>query len=341
MTLSIWMDFLICSAVIFGAGWGLSWSGDVLAEKSGLGRTWIGLILLATVTSLPELFSGVSSITIIDAPDILVGSLMGSCVFNLALIAVIDLIHRPSSIYTLAGQGHILSAGLGIGMIAFVGFSLLFGELMGEPQFAHLGVSTPIILIAYFLGCRLMFHFEKQNEGARVETAQYEDVPMLRAVIVYLIAGVFVVAAAMRLPLIAQRMAEAMGWNESFVGTLFVALSTSIPELVVTVMAVRMGALDLGISNVLGSNLFNMAIVGLLDPLYRKGPILMGAAPIHAATAFSALTMSTLVIVGLIYRPKGRVLQTMSWISILLVSMFVLNALLLYFADSGAKPLAH
>lgn len=331
-----WLEFALCSAVILGAGWALSWSGDVLAEKSGLGRTWIGLMLLATVTSLPELFSGISSITLIDAPDILIGSLLGSCVFNLGIIAILDLVHRPSSIYTFAGQSHILSAGLGIGMIAFVGFMLLMGHLWGEPAFGPIGISAPIILGVYLLSCRMTYYFEQQREESSVfEPPQYAEIPTLRAVGVYLLAAVFVVAAAMRLPLLAERIAVEMNWNQSFVGTLFVAFSTSVPELVVTVSAVRLGALDLGISNVLGSNLFNMAIVGMLDPFYPKGPILEAVRPVHASTAFSALIMSTLVIIGLIYRPRGRVLQTVSWISILLVAVFVLNAFLLYSAGAS------
>lgn len=331
-----WLEFTFCSAVIFGAGWALSWSGDVLAEKSGLGRTWIGLMLLATVTSLPELFSGLSAITIVDAPDILIGSLMGSCVFNLAIIAVLDLVHRPSSIYTLAGQSHILSAGLGIGLIAFVGFMLVMGHLWGEPAFGSIGISTPIILGVYLLACRMTYTFEQQRgEPTEPEDEQYEKVSLGRAIAVYLLAAVFVVAAAMRLPVLADRIAVEMNWNQSFVGTLFVAFSTSVPELVVTVSAVRLGALDLGISNVLGSNLFNMGIVGMLDPFYLNGPILRAAEPVHASTAFSALIMSALVIIGLIYRPRGRVMRTVSWISILLIATFLLNAWLLYSAGES------
>lgn len=331
-----WLEFALCSAVIFCAGWALSWSGDVLAEKTGLGRTWIGLMLLATVTSLPELFSGLSAITIIDAPDILVGSLLGSCVFNLAIIAIIDLVHRPGSIYTLAGQSHILSAGLGIGLIAFVGFMLLMGHLWGEPAMGSIGVSSPIILGVYLLACRMTYYFERQRGSSSAsEDRQYEAVSGRRALIVYLLAAVFVVVAAMRLPLLAETIAREMDWNQSFVGTLFVAFSTSVPELVVTLSAVRLGALDLAISNVLGSNLFNMAIVGVLDPFYLEGPILQAAQPVHATTAFSALIMSTLVIIGLIYRPQGRVLKTVSWISILLVAAFILNAFLLYSAGAS------
>jgi cation:H+ antiporter len=67
------------------AGVRLSYYGDIIAEKSGLSRGWVGLILLATATSQPELVTGLSSVTVARVPDIAVGDIMGSCVFNLLL----------------------------------------------------------------------------------------------------------------------------------------------------------------------------------------------------------------------------------------------------------------
>ena len=92
----IWLQFAGCLAVILVAGTFLSRYGDAIAIKSGLGRTWIGLILLATVTSLPELFSGISAVTLAKAPNIAVGSLMGSNVFNLVLLFILDMIYREA-----------------------------------------------------------------------------------------------------------------------------------------------------------------------------------------------------------------------------------------------------
>lgn len=70
------------------AGVRLSYYGDIIAEKSGLSRGWVGLILLATATSQPELVTGLFSVTVARVPDIAVGDIMGSCVFNLLLLAV-------------------------------------------------------------------------------------------------------------------------------------------------------------------------------------------------------------------------------------------------------------
>ncbi|MBZ0187768.1 MAG: hypothetical protein K8F91_16095, partial [Candidatus Obscuribacterales bacterium] len=79
----VYLAFGLCTLVIFYAGTQLSTYGDVIAEKTGMGRTWVGLVLLASVTSLPELVTGFSSVLINDLPDIAVGTVLGSCMCNI------------------------------------------------------------------------------------------------------------------------------------------------------------------------------------------------------------------------------------------------------------------
>lgn len=113
-------------------------------------------------------------------------------------------------------------------------------------------------------------------------------------------------------------------------GTLFVAFATSVPELVVTLAAVRLGALDMAIGNLLGSNLFDMLLVAIDDLFYTPGPILAEVSPAHAISAMSALVMTGLAIVGLYYRPRGRVLRTAGWVSLALFVIYLLNAYVLF-----------
>ena len=103
-------------------------SSDVIAEKSKLGRTWVGVIAIATVTSLPELVTGISSVTLADAPNIAVGNVLGACVLNLVLLAVLDFLYREMPIYQKASSGHILSAGFSIILIGLVVFSLITND---------------------------------------------------------------------------------------------------------------------------------------------------------------------------------------------------------------------
>jgi len=108
----IWCALAASLAVIAVAGVKLTRYGDIIAEKSGFSRGWVGLILLATVTSLPELATGLSAVTIAMTPDIAVGDILGSCVFNLLIIVLLDFLYRKESIYTRARQSNVLSAGL-------------------------------------------------------------------------------------------------------------------------------------------------------------------------------------------------------------------------------------
>jgi len=329
---AIWFSLLACLAVIGVAGVRLSRYGDIIAEKSGLSRGWVGLILLATVTSLPELVTGLSSVTVAQVPDIAVGDILGSCVFNLLIIVLLDFLYRKESVYTRARQGNVLSAGYGIALIGFVGFNLLLYQAGTIPSLGHVGLYTPVILLLYLLAMRSLYRYEQAQVSEYVEdrVELYPHVSLKQAVQGYTLAAIAVMAAGIWLPFIARDLAAAMVWEQSFVGTLFVAAITSAPEVVVTVAALRMGAVDLAIGNLFGSNLFNIAILAIDDLAYLPGPLLADVSLTHATSAFSAMMMGGLAVVGLVLRPASRVFRTVSWISLLLLVIYLLNTWFLY-----------
>jgi len=86
----VWLQFFVCAFMIAYAGTRLAHYGDIIASKTGWSGSWIGLILLATVTSLPELSTGISSVALANAPNIAVSDVLGSCLFNLSILAIDD-----------------------------------------------------------------------------------------------------------------------------------------------------------------------------------------------------------------------------------------------------------
>lgn len=332
----VWLQFALCGVLIGIAGTFLSRYGDIIAERSGLGGSWIGLVLLATVTSLPELITGVSSVTLADTPQIAVGDVLGSCVFNLSILVVLDLLQGKESVFTRAAQGHILSAGFGILLLGVVAFNLLLSANGAPPAFGHVGVYTPVILVLYAVAMRTLFHFEAAQRAAFVSRSgaqvveRYPGISLRQAAMRFTLAAAVVVAAGTALPFVGARLADLMAWRQSFVGTLFVAATTSIPEVVVTLAALRLGALDMAISNLLGSNLFDIAILAIDDLLYTKGPLLAQVSSVHAVSALSAMMMSALVIVAVCYRPRTRFFRGVGWTSLLLFTVYVVNSLMLY-----------
>jgi cation:H+ antiporter len=320
-----------CAAAIGIAGTMLSRYGDVIGARTGLGGTWVGVVLLATVTSLPELATGVSAVTAGEAPDIAVGDVFGSCVFNLLLIVVLDFLVRGESVYTRARQGHILSAGFGVVLIGFAGFNVLLARDGPGWAIGHVGAYTPVILVMYAVAMRTVFRYETLNrEAAAAEAPRRAALSLRQALARYAAAAAVVVAAGAVLPFAGKSLAADMGWQQSFVGTLVVAAVTSLPEAVVTVAAVRIGALDMAIGNLFGSNLFNISILALDDLLYIHGPLLARVSPAHAVSALSAIMMTGVAIVGLLYRPKLRVFRTVGWTSTVLFVIYLLNAYLVY-----------
>jgi cation:H+ antiporter len=328
----VWLEFLICVALIGVAGTALSRYGDVIADKTGLSGTWIGLMLLATVTSLPELVTGVSAVTVADTPDIALGDVLGSCVFNLVILTILDFLQREESVYTRASHGHILSAGFGVILIGFVGFNVLLADSAFDVALGHVGLYTPLIIVLYAVAMRTVFRYERAQMAAYAgeHAERYPETSLRQAVQRYVLAALVVVGAGIWLPFIGEQIARVMEWEATFVGTLFVAFATSVPEIVVTVSAMRLGALDMAIGNLLGSNLFDILIVAVDDLFFLRGPILAHVSPVHAVSAMSAVMMTGIVIVGLLYRPKTRLFRAAGWASLLLLGIYLLNAFVLY-----------
>jgi len=158
----IWLQFLVCVGVIGIAGVRLSRYGDAIASLTGLSRGWIGLILVATVT-LPELVTGLSAVTVAAAPDIAVGDALGSCVFNLAILAMIDVSYRKGSIYALAGPGHVMSAGFGVILLAGVGLAVLLTMQGMMPSIGHVSFASVAIFVMYLVAMRALYLTEQRN----------------------------------------------------------------------------------------------------------------------------------------------------------------------------------
>jgi cation:H+ antiporter len=299
----ICLQFLGAAVVIVLAGVRLARYGDVLGEKTGLGRSWIGVVLLAATTSLPELFTGFGATALLPLPDIAIGDVLGSCMFNLLILSFMDAI-QPEPISARAHQGHALSIGFGLLLLGIAGLGLLGGGRL--PALGWVGLYSPVLIIVYFVAMRVIFAHEQHRRARETrevaEELMYAAITLRSAALHYAGAAVLVVGAALWLPSLGAELARQTGLGEAFVGSLFIAITTSLPEIAVSLAAVRLGALDLGIGNVLGSNLFNLLILGLDDVFYRQGPLLAGGDLSHGVSITAIVTMYALFLIGLTYR---------------------------------------
>ena len=320
------LQFVLCAAIILGAGVRLSRYGDIIAEKTGLGGVWIGVVLMATVTSLPELITGASAIILVGAPEIAAGDAIGSCMFNLLILAFLDFRH-PAPLSASIHQGHVLAAGFGIVQLGLAAVVVVVGG--AAPMIGWVGVHSLLFFAVYVFAMRTIFFYERRRHAQVVEAltgdVRYQDETLGRAAAMYAVFAAVLVAAAAWLPAVGERLAAASGLSQSFVGSLFVAASTSLPEVAVSVAAARLGAIDMAAANLFGSNLFNIAVLGADDVFYTAGSFLGAVSEANLITLIATMTMTAIAIIGLTYRAQRKRFR-LSWDALGIVAVYVLTA---------------
>lgn len=327
----LWVQFLMCTGIIILAGTRLSIYGDIIAEKTGLGRTWVGLIMLASVTSLPELITGVSSVTVYDLPNIAVGDILGSCMFNMLIIAFLDFKVRSTPISTTAHHGQVLSATFGVLLLGLV--SLGIATESKVPVVGWIGLYSVLFLTIYAIAMRLVYLYEQKRLADMFHDLaaerQYDHISKEHAYWLYSINAVVVIIAAAYLPYLGDKIAEVTGLGRTFVGSFFIAVSTSLPELVVSFSALKIGGADMALGNLFGSNLFNIGILAIDDLLYINGPLLSHISVTHLISANAAIVMTSIAAIGLTYR-ASRKFFVIAWDSLGLVAVYVLATWAMY-----------
>lgn len=343
----LWWQFGLSAVVVVVAGVALAQCADVIAEKGRLGGVLVGTILLAGATSLPEVVTSISA-GLLELPDIAVGNVFGSNIFNVFIIAIADLFDGRGSILRKASPGHILAALFGIilsGMAA-VGILAPLGY-----HVAGVGIDTIAIFAVYLFGVRMLGRYDRREPGRQAmleidpaparmqqrlqmrqkkrQQKRTETMSLPVAYVVFGLASAAIVLAGVNLSRTGDALAEATGLGATFVGSILIAAVTSLPEVVTTMSAVLAGSFDLAVGNVLGSNIFNMLILLMADISYRPGPILAAVQHSHVVVALMGAIMSAIVVTGLFYRSR-RSYGRLGPDSLAIVGTYVLALLLLY-----------
>jgi cation:H+ antiporter len=218
-----------------------------------------------------------------------------------------------------------------------VGFTMVAGSSL--PTLGWVGLGTPVLLAVYLFTVRLSFIYERRRtleQAADIaEERLYDRVTLRTALLRYGATALVVVVAASFLPRLGERIAVETGLGQAFVGNLFIAVTTSLPEIVVSLAAVRMGAVDLAFGNVLGSNIFNLCILALDDIFYAPGSILAAVHPSHLISVFAVVAMYAMLLVGLTYQAIRKRL-VLAWDTAGILVVYAVTLVLLYLARTPA-----
>ena len=333
--LLIWLKFAICAAIIFFSGKRVAKYGDVIAEKTGLGGLWIGVILVAIATSLPEIFTGVGSTVFVNAPNLTVGNLFGANSYNLLNISLLDFLNKGSPLLSSVSTGQLLTAGLSLIPLLIASIGIFLSIRLPQLTFMNISLYSISILIVYLVSVRIIFRFERNQQQIMRELKKeeeillkYNDIPLKKACILYGVFAIMIAGAGIWLAYIGEELAQILNLGQNFVGSLFLGLATTLPEVTVSVAALRIGAKELAVANMLGSNLFNMSIIFINDALYRKASIFNFLSQQHIFTGFIVALMTVIVCTGLILKPKKKTKLGLSNYAIALIIVFILGAYL-------------
>lgn len=305
--LSALVQFILSALVIIIAGSLLTKFADRIAEITGWGRLFVGGLLLAAGTSLPELMVDMKAVRV-NLPDLAVGDLLGSSLFNILILAFLDFAY-PSAFRRTAFSSqnvhHSLSAVLSILLTAIVGMGILTQlniELLNASIFSWL------LVLIYLFGLRLIFmDSSKENPERNLsrDLSYLRGKEFLSSAFGYLACALIILGVAPFLVEAADDLAMQSGLGHTFVGTTLVALATSLPEMVSTFAAFRMGSPDLALGNIFGSNAFNMVLFLPLD-IFFAGNLFSSVRSVHAITAFSVVGVMSVAVMGHLYRKKER-----------------------------------
>jgi cation:H+ antiporter len=296
--------FIYVGVMVFLVASRLARHADAVADATGLGRLWVGTVLLAASTSLPELTTDVNA-AILNTVNIGIGDLMGSTLANMLVLGLLDIVYRRRQLLDNVSSNHSLVATLAIVLTAMAGAAIVSG---GWGRVGHVGVETILIVAIYLVGMRSVYvNMSPTAPPVQLELGDTSRTVLRGGLIGFGVAAVGLLVTAPLLVVSAEALAAEAGLTESFVGTLLVGFTTSFPEIAATIAAVRLGALDLAVGNIFGSNAFNMTILLAMDIAYTQGPVLAIASQDHARTALFAAIAVGFGLMAILARKGNRI----------------------------------
>ncbi len=314
--------FLGASAVVVFSAVMLARAGDVIAARTGLGHLWVGSLLIAGATSLPELVTNVTAVRI-DNPGLAAGNILGANMLNVSNLAVIAAIFGGREIYRRLSKGQEYLAIVAFAMTALAATHVVLGS---DAHWFGVSPAAISILVIYLVGSRVLYVASK-NDPAGVEGEPPER-SLSWGWAVFLVSAAFVAVSAWALALSADAIAEETGISASFIGVLAVAIVTTLPELTVGITSIRIGAPEMAVAGLYGSNAFNIAILAVADLAYADDALFSSLDSSHLiAAGFAVLLMG----LGLIQVRLRRTLKyfsftepsTVTIVAIYLVGLFL------------------
>ena len=329
----IWLQFALSALVMVIVAIKLAEYGDAIAYHTQVSGMFIGALLIASATSLPEVLTMINAINQ-NHINLTAGDLFGSSMFNMLLLGLLDIIFYKSRVLRRVALKHALTARLGT-MLTGIAVFFLLSDI--HLTIGWVGLDSLMMMAIYFFGIWLLrsnpVNGAVTEDGATPETT--DNIPSLRkASLGFLIGAGVLIAVAPLMVRSGSGIAELTSLGDGFIGIVLIAFVTSLPDLVVMIAATRLGAYDMAVGNLFGSNMFNMFALALADVFYMQGSFLGAIDPIFALAGLLAMLLTTLGLIGNLAQVERRI-----WIveidALLLIISYLAGMYLLYVRGVG------
>lgn len=314
--------FVACAVVVWLAGWRIAVYADRFASATGIGHATVGMVVLAGLTSLPEVAVTLSA-AVADTPQLAVNNLLGSIAMQITLLALADALIGRQALTVVAGNSVVLlQAIMNVLLLVLVALALVVGDrpFLGAGAWTWgLGAAYAIAIWTVANSADRQLWVAQRTERQREREAQGKDdaqapppsgdEPVKPLVAKLAIGGALILAAGLLLSRTGEAIAEQTGLGNSFVGAVFVAVATSLPETSSVVSSMRRRRYEMALADIFGTNLFNILLILLVDLLYRGGPALGEVGKFSLVASLLGALLTGIFLVGLIERRDRTVLR--------------------------------
>jgi len=327
--------FLVSALVIAIAGTKLTRTADQLADLTGWGEALFGAIFLGGTTSLPGIVTSVVA-AYNGHPQLAISNAIGGIAAQTLFLSIADISYRKTNLeHAAASFANLMQGLLLIGLLSFV----LMGVSGPDITLWNIHPVSLLMLVLYIAASRLISKAkDRPMWSPRITLDTVQDIPdtqniktlNIRQVVVrFIVLAVVVAGAGYTVAKSGIAIANQTGLSETMIGMLFTAIATSLPELIVSLAAVRQKALTLSVGNIIGGNTFDVLFVAFADIAYNKGSILHAVSGDQIYVVALTIMMTSILVLGLLHREKEGI-GKIGWESLMIIIVYIAGNLYLF-----------
>ncbi|HKK82554.1 MAG TPA: hypothetical protein VJ909_09910 [Prolixibacteraceae bacterium] len=328
--------FAIATLIIIFAGTALTRYADKLADKTGLGEALVGALFLGGVTSISGIITSIVAAHN-SHPELAISNAIGGIAAQTVFLSIADISYFKTNLeHASASLANIMQGILLIGLLTLV----VLGTVSPDITLLNIHPISFIIILIYLVASRMIARAKEKPMWEPIATlSTVKDIPeknniketkLSNLVIKFTILSILVGGSGYAIGISGITIADNTALSESFVGTLFTAVATSLPELIVSIAAVRQGALTLAVGNIIGGNTFDVLFVAFSDIAYQEGSILHNITNDQSFIIALTMLMVSILILGLLFRQRKGI-ANIGWESASIILLYITGNLFLYF----------